>query len=124
MVNINEDFYEDERVTNAAQITMDALEFDLNQYLDWADIDLTNMSKEQLEKEILIPAMERAYADEIAKNPELADTLPALPTQLETAVDSVLAIIGENNKGMDFSEMDGDSKTSSMTFTGTITSWE
>ena len=50
--------------------------------LEFDDIDLSGMTADQIEKEFLIPAMEKAFEDLIADDPSLAKTLPPVPTQL------------------------------------------
>jgi len=73
--------YEDHRVQLEAYNLAKTLP-DIVVDLNFDNFDFTGMTEDQIEKEFLIPAMEKAYSDLIEEDPELKDTLPALPTQL------------------------------------------
>lgn len=55
----------------------------------------------------------------IEQDPSLAEGLPPLPTQLESAVDAVMSIVNDNNQGLEFADIEG-SETSTWSTGGMI----
>lgn len=91
-VNLPESLYEDPSVKLEAENLVNALD-DIVIDLTLDDLDLDLLDAENLQYDILIPAMEKALADLIAADPSLESQLPSIPTQLQSAADAVMAIV-------------------------------
>ena len=63
------------------------------------DLGMDLLDAENLSDEVLLPAMQEAINRLIAEDPSLAEGLPPLPTELETIVDQVMAVVADNNGG-------------------------
>jgi len=85
MVNLPKSVYTDPSITLEAQTLVDDLEplvIDLGVELDLSAEEIANM-----ESDVLLPAFEKALADLINANPELAEFMPDVPTNLQAAID-------------------------------------
>ena len=72
LVNIPEEIYVDPRIKEEVNDIVEALDPIIID-LTLADLGLDNIDPESLEADILLPAMQKAYEDLIAENPDLAD---------------------------------------------------
>ena len=109
-VNIPDSMYDDHRI-NMEAYRLSKLLPEIVVDLDFENIDFTGMTEDEIEKEFLIPAMEKAYADLIKEDPSLAGTLPALPTQLQEAVDAVMVMVDKQEERREKGAMKGESTT-------------
>ena len=91
--------------------------------LTFDDLDLTPEQLENLDTEVLVPAMREAIDKAIAEDPSLADGLPDLPTQFDKVVDAVAKIVGEENKGLEFTDDDAE-WTKMYESNGIIETWD
>jgi len=116
MVNLPKDAYLDPSIELEAQTLVEDLEplvIDLGVELDLTAEEIANM-----ESDVLLPAFEKALADLINDNPELAEFMPDVPTNLQSAIDQVLASMDAQHHETD----EGTEITTLVTGNGEITS--
>lgn len=106
LVNIPDFIYVDGRVEEEAKQLVEQLD-PLVIDLTFDDLNLTEEELENLDTDVLIPAMERAIERAVEDDPSLADGLPELPNQFDKVVDAVAKIVSEEDEGMVFPDIEG-----------------
>ena len=122
LVNIPDFIYVDGRVDEEARQLVEQLD-PLVLDLTFDDLDLTPEQLENLDEDVLVPAMRAAIDQAIAEDPSLADGLPDLPTQFDKVVDAVAKIVSEEDVGMEFPDIEGATHTL-YDSNGYIETWE
>lgn len=79
LIHLPGSVYEDGRIAVEAENIVQALD-PLVIDLTLADLDMDLLDAENLEQDVLLPAMQKALEALIAADPSLADQLPSLPT--------------------------------------------